>query len=368
MVEPDEGVPNGFGRGRLPALAPNCPRDLRSALAAAGPVASLAMVKMYPMPAFRKIAVVGAGNVGASTAAAVLARRSVEEIVLIDIRAELAAGVAADMRYGDVFASRPAMVRAGTADDLADCSVVVVPAGTKEKDVPGATDPTNSAGRLLLAEPNRGVYEQWAPAVADRAPDAVFLCVTDPPDPLADLAATLAPKLRVMSAGALVDTCRFRFHLAGAFDVNAHDVDCVVLGEHGRSAVQLWSQARIGGRAVADWAIERGFDLDDVAAGVREDVAFANINIIRGTGASQYGIGVAVAEIVNAVVQDEKRILPVGSRDNRFGVTLSLPSVVGRLGVERTIEPPMTNPERDALARSAHIIKQYGVRVGAQYD
>jgi L-lactate dehydrogenase len=311
-----------------------------------------------------KIAIIGAGRVGAATAAAVLARESAAHIVLIDAKPELARGVAADMRYGTVL-GRPTPVRAGDADDLVGSDVVVVTAGINEKDG-GATDPRDPIGRLLLAEPNAPVYEQWAVEVARRAPDAVLVAVTDPPDPLADLAATRAPGLSVLSAGTLIDSLRFRFHLGEALAVNPASVDALVVGEHGRSAVQLWSEVRVGGLPLADCARARNVPLDGLRERIRDAVALANINIISGTGASQYGIGVAVARIVHAIVTDERCVLPVGSRLNRFGVTLSLPSLVGRRGVLHAHEPKMTAEESQALARSAEIIREYADRIGAR--
>ncbi len=311
-----------------------------------------------------KVVIIGSGRVGAATATAVLVGGFAREIVMIDDRRSQARGVAFDLRYGGVLRGRT-NVREGLEQDLAGSAVVVITAGVNEKDG-GAAEPGDPVGRMRLAEPNRGVYERWAPSVARHAPDAVLLAVTDPPDPLADLAATLAPGLSVISSGTLIDSLRFRYHLGERFEVDPASVDAVVLGEHGLSAVQLWSQARIAGLHVEAHARAQGIALDEVRESVASSVREANIAIIKeGTGASQYGIGVAAARIVQAIVDDERRILPVGSRRNRFGVTLSLPSIVGRRGVLRTFEPEMTDDERRALEHSAEVIARYARSIGA---
>lgn len=310
-----------------------------------------------------KVAVIGTGHVGVASAAAILAGDFAHEMVLIDRSRTLAEGVATDMRYGAVL--QGAQVRAGEEGDIAACDLVVVTAGTNEKSG-GAAAPDDPIGRLRLAEPNAQVYQQWAPIVARLAPESVFLVVTDPPDPLADLAATLAPDLQVISSGTLIDSLRMRWHLSEILRVAPEGVDAVVLGEHGRSAVQLWSQARVAGCPVEQILRAQGHSVDEVRAEVRRLVELANIAIIGGTGASQFGIGVAVARIARAILRDEQCVLPVGTRKNSYGVTLSLPSIVGREGVARTFVPSMTNEETLQLTRSAETIWEYSERIGAK--
>jgi L-lactate dehydrogenase len=181
--------------------------------------------------------------------------------------------------------------------------------------------------------------------------------VTDPPDPLADVARRLAGHERVLSSGTYLDTLRFRFHLARKLKVSPAFVDAQVVGEHGTSQVFLWSSARIAGMPVLAALDRHDGSADEFQRQVEDEVRYANITIIEGTGASQLGIGMAVARIVEAILRDEDAIMPVGALNPKYRTTLSLPSVVGRTGVKRILEPEMSTAERDALERSAEKLR-----------
>jgi L-lactate dehydrogenase len=147
-------------------------------------------------------------------------------------------------------------------------------------------------------------------------------------------------------------------HLAAHFDVDANQVEAQVIGEHGVSQVFLWSSARIAGVPVSKLIEQRGETLEAVSKQVEQDVRYANITIIEGNDASQFGIGIASARIAEMVVRDERAVIPIGSYIDRFGVTLSLPGVVGSGGVIRTFEPEMSREERQALEASAANLKK----------
>jgi L-lactate dehydrogenase len=189
------------------------------------------------------------------------------------------------------------------------------------------------------------------PPLTAAAPDAVILIATDPPDPLADVVRTLAPGAKVFSTGTWLDSLRFRIHLADALGVNARSVRADVFGEHGKSEVLHWSGAEIGGVPWQDVLAQRGIDGASLKDRVDQAVRLANINIIEGIGASQYGIGVVIAQLIEAVLRDEKLVVPVGSHHPEHGVTFSLPSVVGAAGVEGVFERSIATLQ-DALARS----------------
>src|SRR3954465_6424471 len=201
-----------------------------------------------------KVGVVGAGRVGQACAFALLLRASAREIVLVDRVRERATGVATDMRYGAPL-SAPVDIAAGDWDDLAGAGVVLVTAGVNEKQG-GATDRSDPRGRLVLLEPNADVYRDVVPRIVAAAPDAVIVAVTDPPDPLAHLARSppgaspalarsLAGHDRVLSTGTVIDTLRFRTHIAAALGgVHPSAVEGLVIGEHGTSQVMLWSSVR----------------------------------------------------------------------------------------------------------------------------
>jgi L-lactate dehydrogenase len=241
-------------------------------------------------------------------------------------------------------------LRAGDYGDLAGAALVMITAGVNEK-AGGATDRSDPQGRLRLLQKNAEVYGQIVPQIRKAAPDALVLVVTDPPDPLADAARLLGHE-RVLSTGTYLDTLRFRFHLARRLNVDPASVQALVLGEHGTSSVFLWSGARVGGKPLCDLLDE------NARTGIEREVRYANITIIEGIGASQYGIGMVCARIAEIILRDESAVLPIGSYQPRFGVTLSLPSVLGRAGISQVLEPEMSNPEREALDRSAQQIKE----------
>ena len=201
-----------------------------------------------PTDAGRKVAVIGVGAVGSACAFALMLRRSCHEIVLVDRNERRAAGVATDMRYGVPLAPGT-IVRHGGYGDLDSADVVLITAGVNEKSG-GATDRKDAEGRLKLVEENAAVYRDIVPQVAEAAPGAVIVAVTDPPDPLADLARQLARHDRVLSTGTLLDSLRFRLYVAAALGVDPTAVEAQVVGEHGVSQVLLWSSARVGGAPV----------------------------------------------------------------------------------------------------------------------
>jgi L-lactate dehydrogenase len=248
-------------------------------------------------------------------------------------------------------------VRAGGYQDLVDAALVVITAGVNEK-AGGATDRSDAQGRLRLLDTNAKIYADIVPRVVSVAPQAVLMVVTDPPDPLADLTRHLAGHDRVFSTGTLIDSLRFRVHLADRLRVRPLDVQAMVVGEHGTSEVLLWSSAEVGGIPVLELLGEDGQRLDAVRHDIEESIRYANITIIEGTGASQYGIGAVSARLVEAVLRDERAVLPVAAYNPDFDVTLSLVSVLGAGGVVRMHQPRMTPDERAALDRSVSTLRE----------
>src|SRR5258706_333951 len=163
---------------------------------------------------------------------------------------------------------------------------------------------------------------------------------------------------RVLSTGTFLDSLRFRVHLAEHFDVDANQVEAQVIGEHGVSQVFLWSSARIAGVPISTLVEQRGETLDSVRKQIEQSVRYANITIIEGNDASQFGIGIVSARIAEMILRDERAVIPIGSYNEKFGVTLSLPKIVGREGVGRTFEPEMLREEQQALESSAASIRK----------
>jgi L-lactate dehydrogenase len=303
-----------------------------------------------------KIGIIGAGAVGAATVGNLIQPGGVNpEIIVIDQDERKAVGLAEDFSYAAALDSL-ATVRAGGYDALGDADLVIVNAGVNEKDG-GATDRSDPQGRRRLIPVNARVYADIIPRVQATAPSTTLLVITDPPDPLAELARHLAPGLHILSAGTVIDTLRFRYRIAQELGVRARDVDATVLGEHGTSSVYLWSSARVGGARVLDLLTRRGDDPAEVQERIMQAVTYSNISIIEGIGASQHGIGAVTARIAEAIVRDEHAILPVASHHEEYGTTISLPSVIGRLGVERVMCPELTDEERAGLDESAQVLR-----------
>jgi L-lactate dehydrogenase len=305
----------------------------------------------------RKVGVVGVGAVGQACAFALLLRGSCREIVLVDKVAGRATAVATDMGYGAPLAP-VVQITAGDWSDLAGADVVLICAGVNEKGG-GATDRGDARGRLKLLETNASVYRDVVPRIVAAAPDAVLVAVTDPPDPLADLTRALADHDRVLSTGTIIDTLRFRVHLAAQLGVDPSAIEALVVGEHGTSEVLLWSSVRVQGTPLADALGQRGLDtsIDDLRAQVEREVRFANIAIIEGNDASQFGIGVVCARIAEAVLADERAVMPVAAFRERYGVAIGLPTVVGRDGAVGELEPSMSEDERRDVERSAATLR-----------
>src|SRR6266849_4913696 len=195
-----------------------------------------------------KVGIVGAGGVGSACLLSLVMHGTACQVVVLDRNPVRAKGVVADLQYGATLS--PAVdLRAGDYPDLADAVLVIITAGINEK-TGGATDRSDPAGRLKLLDTNAGIYRDIVPKVVAAAPQAIILVVTDPPDPLADLARLVAGHDRVLSTGTFLDSLRFRFHLGRRLKVSPKSVDAQVLGEHGTSQVFLWSSARVAGMPI----------------------------------------------------------------------------------------------------------------------
>jgi L-lactate dehydrogenase len=231
---------------------------------------------------------------------ALLKRGTAREIVLVNRDKRRAMAVATDMRYG-VPALSTLDIHEGSYTDLAGADLVLITAGVNEKGG-GATDKNDPEGRLRLLDANASVYREIVPEIVRTAPDSVIMVVTDPPDPLADLTRQLADHDRVFSAGTVIDTFRFRTHIAKRLGVNTDSVYAIVIGEHGTSEVLLWSSVRVGKLSFDEACAQAGESADLVRHGIEDDLRNANITITEGNNASQYGIGNVCARLAQEVL------------------------------------------------------------------
>lgn len=307
-----------------------------------------------------KVGIIGAGAVGAACLTALVARGCAREIVVINRNRKRSEGLVTDTQYGAVLYPAVDLLN-GDYDDLEGSELVMITAGLNEKSG-GATDRNDPAGRLRLLAANVDVYRDIVPRVTAAAPRSIVLVVTDPPDPLADAVRKLGHQ-SVLSTGTFLDSLRFRFHLAQKLGVSPASVDSLIIGEHGTSEVFVWSAARAAGAPVLDRLAQFDKNPADLRKQIEQEVRYANIAIIEGIGASQHGIGMVAARIAEIILRDERAAIPIGSYNPKYGVTLSLPSILGRDGVIEILDPQMSEDERKALQRSAETLKSALVQI-----
>jgi L-lactate dehydrogenase len=300
-----------------------------------------------------KIGVIGAGAVGAACLMSIVGRGAAHEIVVIDNVWEKATGVVTDMQYGTPLCP-PVRMMAGTYADLAGAELILIAVGINEM-AGGAMDRSDPAGRLRLLGANARTLREIVPQLIAVVPTALIMVITNPPEPLAELTRQLAGHDRVISAGTYIDTLRFRFYIAKEVGVHPAEVDAQVVGEHGNSRVLLWSSARIAGASVLDMIPPE--QMAAFKAKVEKQVREANLTIIEGNGASQYGIGMACGRVVEAMTRDERAVFPLGCYVPEYGTTLAVPVIVGRQGIIRRLQPVMSASESEALEHSAQTLR-----------
>jgi len=305
-----------------------------------------------------KIGVVGCGMVGSTAAFALVMNGVGRDIVLVDIDSNRAEAEANDISHAVPFA-HPLTVKAGDYADLVGAQVVVLAGGVAQK--PGET-------RLELLQRNADVFRQIVPSVLRHAPAAVLLVVTNPVDIMTHLAAHFAaefgvPHSRVFGSGTTLDSARLRALLGSHFGVDPRHVHGYVVGEHGDSEVIVWSQITIAGLTLDGFSKVQDIPLTmEHRQQIEERVRRAAYHIIAGKGATYYGIGSAVAHIVDVLLNDRRALLSICARISGMpecdGVTLALPHIVGGSGVIATIPITLAPPELDQFRRSAAVLRE----------
>ena len=307
-----------------------------------------------------KVGIVGAGQVGATTAYALVMRGIGRELVLVDLDQKRARAEADDILHAVPFA-HPLKVAAGDYPDLTGCRVVIITAGVSQR--PGET-------RLDLLKRNADIFSGIVPQVIEHAPGAILLVTTNPVDVLTHLTARIAsqsgvPACRVMGSGTTLDTARFRALLAQHLGVDPHHVHGYVLGEHGDSEVLSWSLVTVGGVPLEDFCKEWNICTDDeVRERITQGVKQAAYRIIEGKGSTNFGIGSALARIVQVILGDQRSLLtvctPVAEVTGVEDVTISLPHLIGGEGILDTVPLPLAlnKAESDALRASARVVRR----------
>jgi L-lactate dehydrogenase len=295
--------------------------------------------------------------VGSTAAYALVMQGIGREVVLVDKNEARSQAEADDILHAVPF-THPLRVAAGDYGDLKGSRVVIITAGVGQR--PGET-------RLHLLERNAAVFQEVVHQILTYAPDAILLVATNPVDVMTHLAAHYAadlgvPSHRVIGSGTTLDTARFRTLLGSHFGVDPHHVHGYVIGEHGDSEVLTWSLVTIGGMTLEAFCRLRDICLDeDVQQAIDRKVRRAAYHIIAGKGATYYGIGGALARIVDVIVHDQRAILtlctPMSEVAGVTDVTVSLPHLVGGQGILTTFPLPLSEEERAALAASARVIR-----------
>ncbi len=309
---------------------------------------------------FRKCAIIGCGFVGASIAFRFLESGLFSEMVLIDVNKDKSEGEALDLAHGIPF-TRPMSIYSGTYDDLEDCAVVVITAGGAQK--PGQT-------RTDLVDMNIGIFKKIIPEITKRNRDCILLVVSNPCDVLTYAALKISgfPANRVIGSGTVLDTARLKYLLGNHLDVDPRNVHAFIIGEHGDSELAVWSSASVSGVDLREFCRIFGKSSDEsVFRGIYEDVRDSAYEIIRKKSATYYAIAMAVERICECIVRDEHSVLTVSSLSNgHYGIDdicLGLPAVVGKDGVEKLLDIPLSPEEQSALENSAAEMRQYPSKI-----
>ena len=310
-----------------------------------------------------KLTVVGAGSVGSSIAYASLIRGSARRIALYDIDAKKVDAEVKDLAHGTQFTPTSVMEGGADIEVARDSNVIIITAGARQK--PGQT-------RLDLAGVNARILADMVPNLLAVAPDAILVLVTNPCDVLTVVAQKVSglPKSRVISTGTILDTSRLRWAIGQRARVGQRNVHAIMIGEHGDTEFPIWSSATIAQIPIREWKDADGKKVftEEVLAGIAHDTVHAAYEIIEGKGATNYAIGLAGASLVEALLGDQRIILPVSSVLDDYrgisGVAMSVPSLITREGVGEVYEFPMDAHEISLLNKSAAAIRETQRAVG----
>ncbi|MBO4610162.1 MAG: L-lactate dehydrogenase [Lachnospiraceae bacterium] len=302
----------------------------------------------------RKVALIGCGFVGSASAFALMQSGLFSEMVLIDANTAKAEGEALDIAHGLSYA-KPMQIYAGTYEDIADAAIIVISAGANQK--PGET-------RLDLVKKNIAIFRSIMGELNRVKVEGILLIVANPVDILTAAAVKLSglPENRVFGSGTVLDTARFKYLLGEHLKVDSRNVHAFILGEHGDSEIAVWSSANISGIPVHDFCELKGhYDHETAMKEIADNVKNAAYEIIEKKQATYYGIAMSVRRICEAVIRDEKSILPVSrmlhGEYGIDGVALSLPAIVGAGGVEIPVPAELNDDELSALKKSGETLK-----------
>ncbi|MEW6407768.1 MAG: L-lactate dehydrogenase [Patescibacteria group bacterium] len=298
----------------------------------------------------KKITIIGAGFVGSTAAYALLAKHVADEISLIDINEKLVNSQVMDLQHSVPFFGL-CKIKAGTYDDIKNSQVVVMAAGVSQK--PGQT-------RFDLVKQNARIIRDITPKIFSKNPKVILLMVTNPVDILTYLACSLFPQKekQIIGSGTVLDSARFRFLLGEYFKINPQSIHAYIVGEHGDSEVPLLSTATIGNMPITRF---KNYSKKAILK-IFEKAKNAAYSIIEGKQATYYAIGAGIAQICQAILHNENRVLPLSHLiHNQCGISdvaLSLPTVLGDKGIVQELIFDICPEEMEKLKESAAMLKK----------
>jgi L-lactate dehydrogenase len=303
-----------------------------------------------------KIAIIGAGYVGAAIAYNVAINRTASEIVLIDVNNDKAMGEALDINHGLCHLGQM-NIHAGDYTECANCDVIVITAGLNRK--PGET-------RLDLANKNVPIAKSITENIMKYYNHGNIIVVSNPADVLTYLIQKWSglPASKVFGTGTALDSARFRYYLANKLNVDIQNVHGYIIGEHGESQVPVWSATQIAGQSVDVYCKSMGIPLtDEDKLEIVNKTKNGGTEVIRLKGATYFAIAGIVENVIEAIVKDKNSIKTVASVINgAYGikdVALSLPSVINQHGVDGIIRYNLSPKEEEALQSSAKTLKAF---------
>lgn len=302
----------------------------------------------------RKVVMIGCGFVGSACCFSLMQSGLFSEMVLIDADKAKAEGEALDISHGVPF-SKPIKIYAGDYDDIKNASMIIISAGANQR--PGET-------RLDLVKKNISIFKSIIPEIKKRDYKGILLIVANPVDILTTVAIKLSglPESRVIGSGTVLDTARLKHELGNHLNVDPRSVHAFIIGEHGDSEIAAWSSANISGIPLHNFCEMRGhFNHEEATKKIAEDVKNSAYEIISRKKATYYGIAMAVKRICEAIARDEKSILPISSmlhgEHGIEGISLSMPAIVGKDGVETLVPIQLNDEEVSKLRLSAKTLQ-----------
>ena len=305
-----------------------------------------------------KVVIIGAGNVGSTTAYTIINQGLCEEVVLIDVNKEKAYGEALDMQHSVFFMNRNIKVKAGDYADCADADVVIITAS--------APMPKDSNDRLKMLEPSLNVIGSIVDSVKETGFDGIYVVVSNPVDIMTYYTWKKSglPKERVIGSGTTLDSARLCCELAEIYDLDAKSVEAFVMGEHGDSEIVSWNSATIGGKQVDDVMSDNAERTGSTTQeDLRNKTVQAGWEIFNRKGNTCYGIAASTSAIVKSILFNENRIYPVTVElEGQYGIDgvfLSVPAIIGKNGIKEVVEIKLDPEELKALQQSADILKSF---------